>query len=86
LEDPHAGVRRGALQALMKRGSREDAILLSRDLDGLAPILDPQEPVPADHATRAATTLGLTLEETRARYEALAAQYRLKLAWRPGNP
>jgi HEAT repeat protein len=83
LGDPDEGMRQATLRLLAERGSREESILLSRDLDGLDPFIDPQAPILDAHVSRAAAALGLTLEDTRARYEALASQYRLTLAWRP---
>src|SRR6185437_6421867 len=83
LQDQDGGVRGAALGALAKRDSSADAVLVSRTLNGREPFFDPEEPIPAYHASRAAATLGIPLDDARARYQALAARYNLKLAWSP---
>ncbi len=83
LNDPELSVREAALRGLVTHVSQQGALLLSRDLDGEHPFLDPREPITDDHASRASGRLGLMLEETRALYGELAAHYSLKLAWRP---
>jgi len=56
--------------------------LLSRDLDGFNPFLDPREPINDAFAKRAASKLELTVEDVQVRYEKLAARFGLHLAWR----
>jgi hypothetical protein len=54
-------------------------IIRCRDL-GLNPLT---EPIRNDFAQEAASRLKLTMEEVRARYEALADRFHLNLEWRP---
>ena len=74
-------IRQKALGALSV-GTRDetDCKLLSRDLDGVAPFLDPQKEIYRVQIRRAVQKLGLTEEEVKFRYEALAQQFSLKLA------
>ncbi len=57
--------------------------LLSRDLDGLGPWLDPQDPIPTVHLTNAAVRLSLPEAEIREYYEMLAPIFDLSLEWKP---
>jgi len=82
LKDPEERVRCAALGGLAQR-SQQDAILLSLNLDGFAPFLDPHLPITEGSISDAAHHLQLTQEAIRALYEALAAEFHLQLAWRP---
>ena len=62
-----------------------DRRLLSSDLYGVPPFLDPHEPIGEALVQRAVAKLRLTPEEVRARYEALAERFHLRLEWRPGE-
>jgi nucleoside phosphorylase/predicted phosphodiesterase len=86
LESSDPGVRRTALRALVKRGPVQDMFLLSLDLDGFNPFIDPRDSITNDTVARAAAKLNLPREEIRSRYEALSAKYTLTLAWRPSSP
>jgi len=92
LEDQDSDVRRAALGALSRTCEDDtDRRLLSRDLDALEPFLDPQQEISEEHVRQAARGLETSLEEVRRRYEALAQQFPLKLAWQsraaqPTNP
>ncbi|WP_184761904.1 wHTH domain-containing protein [Streptomyces griseoloalbus] len=59
-----------------------DRILLSRDQDGLAPGIDPGEELTERDVWAYARAARLPTHEVRARYEALAERYPLKLSWR----
>ncbi|MFE9599893.1 hypothetical protein, partial [Streptomyces hokutonensis] len=48
-----------------------DLRIISRDLDGTAPWLDPQQPVPTTHVLRAAASTGLSAEEVTERLRQL---------------
>jgi HEAT repeat protein len=74
--------RRAAVEALALRLSARDRQLLSRDLDGLWPFLDPREAVDEQRVQVAAAELKLAPEEVRRRYEDLAPRFALRLAWR----
>ena len=82
LEDSELVVRRAALGALALGLEQIDRKLLSRDLDGLRPFLDPRQPIPEAFAQQAASELGLPPDEVEARYGALAERFGLRLAWR----
>ena len=82
LEDEDADVRRYALSGLAQGLEKIDRKLLSRDLDGINPFLDPREPINDVFAKRAASKLELTFEDIQVRYETLASRFGLRLAWR----
>lgn len=85
LDDPNADTRRAAMGGLAHTTDYVERQLLSRDLDGLAPFLDPEEVISETFAQKAASQLAITLEEVKARYEALAGRSHLKLEWRLGG-
>ena len=82
LEDPDSYKRRLSLQALSQDFPVIDRLLLSRDLDGLNPFLDPRKEISTEFTSKAAEELKLTIEEVKAHYEALAERFPLKLEWR----
>ncbi len=82
LEDKNEEVRREGLHALSLQLEENDRRLLSRDLDGEWPFLDPQEEIGETFLQEAARELELTAEEVRAHYEALAERFHLRLAWK----
>lgn len=74
--------RRRAVRELARvRGSEVERVLVSSDMDNLGPWLDPVEPITAARVARAAKVLGTTVEDARAKYEAIRAVYRLVLEW-----
>jgi hypothetical protein len=81
LQDPDEGVRRAALLALVAK-RRTNAVLLSQDLDGEPPGLDPQETISLEHAEQAAQEVSWKIDRVIKRYESLASQYDLRLGWR----
>jgi HEAT repeat protein len=83
LEDSAAEVRRAAVGALSRSLSDIDRRLLTSDLDAVDPFLDPREVVRNAFTQTAASKMNMTIEEVRARYEALADRFRLSLEWRP---
>jgi len=85
LEDEDAEVRRDALGGLAQGLEKIDRKLLSCDLDGIDPFLDPREPINDTFAKRAASEFELTVEDVQVRYETLAARFGLGLAWREDN-
>jgi len=56
-----------------------DRMLLSRDLDDDAPVIDPKETIGNDRIAEAARELKITHEEARAAYQALAADFHLTI-------
>ena len=75
-------MRRAAVEGLSQMCKDEaDRKLLSRDLDAIEPFLDPQEEISEDRVRQAARGLDKPVEEVRHRYEALAQEFGLKLAW-----
>ena len=59
-----------------------DKRLLSRDLDAASPWLDPLDQVTETQVAKASLQLGITPEEVRSRFEAIAIDLGLKLAWK----
>lgn len=79
-------VRIGALGLLIRAGKEQaDRFLLSRDLDGIEPFLDPQQEIGEERIKKAAAHSSMSAEEVRRRYEALAAEFGLRLAWVGGQ-
>ncbi len=84
LEDQDSDVRRTAMGGLLRMCKDEmDRKLLTKDLDGYAPYLDPQDEIGKEWVREAAEELELSVEEVYRRYEALTQQFPLKLAWQP---
>ena len=77
--DPQSGVRQAALQGLSRTVDKIDRNLLSRDLDGIHPFLDPQEEFDESKVRMIFEELELPAEEVRSRYETLAQRFPLKL-------
>lgn len=75
--------RRGALWSLATLDTDEvTRVLLSKDLDGLPPGIDPQMVIEESTLRQYAAATHLPVPEVRARYEQLADRYPLRLAWR----
>ena len=82
--DLEVEIRQAAVGALVTITRDDlDRALLSRDLDGLYPWLDPRDPISEMRTQAAAETLQLTLGEVKQRYEALAGAFGLTFTWRP---
>ena len=82
LNDLDGSVREEAVGALLRGLNEIDQKLLSRNIDGMFPFLDPSMEISTKFAARAAETLGIKVEDVMARYEALAERFHLHLAWR----
>ncbi|WP_181387087.1 HEAT repeat domain-containing protein [Streptomyces sp. Act143] len=77
-------IRRKALWSLATLERDEvTRVLLSRDHDGIAPGLDPQDEIEESSLGPYARILGLPVREVRSRYEELAERFPLTLGWRP---
>jgi hypothetical protein len=82
VQDADAGPRSTALLGWAQlSGKRQHALLLSRDVDGIAPGLDPLEPISAAHLQKVADRLGMTIEDVQSAYEALAREVPIQLSW-----
>ena len=80
LRDDGSNVRRACLGGLAAaRENEANKKLLSQDIDGVAPWLDPRETITRSRMHRAAESLGMKISEVRRRYKALQAKYGLKL-------
>jgi HEAT repeat protein len=82
LHDADLGTQRAAVDALYYKLEKIDQILLSVDLDGVLPFIDPHELVTETRIKEAANKLFLGEEEVRARYETLAEPFRVRLSWK----
>ncbi len=85
-QDEDEDLRRAALQGLAQSCEDElDRTLLSRDLDAVAPGLDPQAIISPSRIERAAQELEKPPEAIKQRYEVLAQRFGLKLGWKPSS-
>lgn len=83
LEDKEEYVRQEALGALVSiMGDETDTALISRDIDGNWPWLDPADPIGEERVAKVTEKLEIPEAEVRSRYEALADRFGLKLTWR----
>ena len=80
LRDPDEEIRQAALRGLAQECEEMDQELLSRDLDGVGPWLDPRQPIDSARMEQAAQKLDKPLTEIRRRYRALAERFGLTLA------
>lgn len=70
-------VRRGALAVLARDLDKPDRQLLTKDIDGIVPFLDPMEPITATWMAHVAEEIGKPVDEVRRDYERLAAVFDL---------
>lgn len=75
-------VRLTAVRAYARPRDDMDRRLLSRDLDTARPWLDPQSPITDTRVGAASSSLGITSEQVRSRYERMAVDLKLKLSWK----
>ena len=78
---PRPELREGAVGELAQKRDQIERRLLSWDLDGMLPWIDPQDPITQLRVTEASHELDMTPDNIRAHYESLAAQFSLKLGW-----
>ena len=81
LTDTSGVKRQGAVRELARNRDPIEQKLLSRDIDGVNPWLDPEEPIAQDRVTQCVNRLKLTEEEVRSRYQALAPDFQLDLRY-----
>jgi HEAT repeats len=70
-------VRRGALAVLARDLDKPDRQLLTKDIDGFEPFLDPREPITAAWMAHVAEEIGKSIDEIHRDYERLAAVFDL---------
>jgi hypothetical protein len=70
-------VRRAALAVLARDLDKPDRQLLTKDIDGIEPFLDPMEPITATWMAHAAEKIDKPINEVRRDYERLAAVFDL---------
>jgi len=85
LEDSEVIVRSFAVEALSMKIEKDDRRLLTKDLDGEGPFLDPREIITVEWVNDAARILGCPNEIILAKYESLSAQFKLQLGWKHIN-
>jgi hypothetical protein len=73
LQDQTAEIRQAALAVLARDVEETDRRLLTRDMDGIDPFLDPMEPIKATWMAHVAEQIGKSPDEVRRDYERLAA-------------
>ena len=82
VDDPDEDARSAALLGLSRTLGVEHApVLCSRDLDGLAPGLDPRTPITQAMVAKASSQLGKPATEVRDLYRQIARVAPLTLAW-----
>lgn len=74
-------IRRISLEALAEFLDDINKQLLSVDLDGMTPFLDPKEIISNSFALQAAEELEVSIEDVRSKYKVLAERFNLKLEW-----
>jgi HEAT repeat protein len=80
LDDSDSEVRQSAVGTLVKLCNKEGSQirLLSRDVDGQYPWVDPVEPITEERLAVAAEALATTIEEVRSLYSSIAAEFHLR--------
>jgi hypothetical protein len=63
--------------------SRDEARLLSRDVDGIGPWLDPAEGIDSVRVEKVAAVVYRSPDEVRKAYETLAERFPVTLEWSP---
>ena len=73
--------RKAAVKELVRmRGKPNEGTLLSHDLDGQDPWMDPSTPITGVRIVAAARKLGITAQEVRYLYESIATDFHLRFA------
>jgi hypothetical protein len=72
-QDADIDPRGAAFSALGRMHSEFGRILPTRDIDGLAPYLDPLEPIPRQHIEKAAAQVGIRPDDIDAQVASLSA-------------
>lgn len=71
VEDQHPVVRGAACKALGEMHSRFGRVVITKDLDGRGPYLDPLRPIPREHFEKAATKAGIAVADLEAQIASL---------------
>jgi NACHT domain len=85
LRSPHRTVRNVAVAMSVAKASSFDRKLMSFDLDGANPFLDPTAKITDARVRSAAKRLGKTPQSVRAAYEQLAGPLGLRLSWQAAS-
>ena len=85
LKDGDADVRGAAVGALAMREGDEIRRLLSRDVDGIGPWLDPQVPIDAAWVAVVTRETNLSKTDVHRLYEEIASDFGLTLQWKRGD-
>ena len=85
LKDGDAAVRRAAVGALAMREGNEIRRMLSRDVDGIGPWLDPQVPIDAARVADVTRETNLSKTDVHRLYEEIASGFGLTLQWKRGD-
>ncbi|MBF0462954.1 MAG: HEAT repeat domain-containing protein [Magnetococcales bacterium] len=80
LDDDDPERRQTTVKALAQTCGDVEQRLLSRDIDRMAPWIDPREPITAKRIKKVAKRIGKTTQEVRALYESLATDFCLTFA------
>ena len=81
LADSSGQRRRQAVRGLAHDLGNLEKALLSRDVDGMYPWLDPAQSITQSRVTECAIQLDLSEDDVRQRYQALAGTFQLSLDW-----
>jgi hypothetical protein len=73
VQDSNPELRGETCSALGKMHSEFGRILLTRDLDGTGPYLDPLEPIPREHIEKAAAKAGIRPDDINTQIGSLSA-------------
>jgi HEAT repeat protein len=79
LSHERSSIRQAAFAGLALTRNSTEKTLLSRDVDGISPWLDPAEPISLSRVAACADKLDLTRDEVQSIYEKLADEFHLKL-------
>jgi hypothetical protein len=79
-EDPV--VRAGAMEEEVNSRTGADLVMLSRDLDGMLPFLQPETVIDVARVKDAARAADVSEGEARRRYQRLAGELPLRITWR----
>jgi hypothetical protein len=78
LDSEDSSVRKKAVGVIAWTKGKVEESLLSKDLDGNSPWLDPQEAITEDRIKAAADAMNMSVDEVRSTYQALAAELHLR--------
>lgn len=80
LHNPESAVRGAIMDYMARQESEEIKLALSRDIDGLAPWIDPGEPVALVHLSKVSKVSGESIDAIRTKLEGLTSKFGLQVA------